>query len=84
MVATANDLGIAFHMNATARTRAEHQSRRIGALIGHGLLEERARTVGAETFFSRRSRSYVLHITDLGRSCLAALPAEMRLTPPRS
>jgi hypothetical protein len=76
MVATANDLGVAFHMNATALTRRELQSRRIGALIGQGLLEERTRSVGAETFFSSRSRSYVLHITELGRSCLAALPAD--------
>jgi hypothetical protein len=72
-VAAANDVGMAYHMHATARTRQEHLSRRIGALIGHGLLEERAGSVEVELFFSKHSRSYVLHITKLGRSCLTAL-----------
>jgi hypothetical protein len=72
-VAAANDVGMAYHMHATARTQQEHLSRRIGALIGHGLLEERAGSVEVEKFFSKHSRSYVLHITELGRSCLTAL-----------
>lgn len=72
-VAAANDVGMPYYMNATAQTRQERLSRRIGALIGHGLLEERAASVGAETFFSVRSRSYVLHITPLGRECCEAL-----------
>ena len=72
-VAAANDVGMAYYMDATTRTRQEHLSRRIGALIGHGLLVERAASVGAETFFSSRSRSYVLHITSLGRECCEAL-----------
>jgi len=72
-VAAANDVGMPYYMDATTRTRQEHLSRRIGALIGHGLLVERAASVGAETFFSSRSRSYVLHITSLGRECCEAL-----------
>jgi hypothetical protein len=74
-VEAANDVGTPYHMNATARTRLEHQSRRIGALIGHGLLEDHA-SVGTETFFSPRSRSYALHITTLGRECCEALRAD--------
>jgi hypothetical protein len=74
-VAAANDLGMAYQMTPTARTHQEHQSRMIGTLIGHGLLEERARLAGTEAFFSHRSRSYVLHITPLGRECCEALRA---------
>ena len=78
-VAAANDVGMPYCMNVTARTRQERLSRRIGALIGHGLLvepdavESTDASVGAETFFSSRSRSYVLHITSLGRECCEAL-----------
>lgn len=72
-VAAANDVGMPYYMNATPQTRQERLSRTIGALIGHGLLEERAGSVGAEAFFSVRSRSYVLHITSLGRECCEAL-----------
>lgn len=75
-VAAANDLGMAYHMKETEQTRAEHQSRMVGTLIGHGLLEERARLIGTEKFFSSRSRSYVLHITPLGRECCEALRAK--------
>ena len=72
-VAAANGVGADFHMNATPRTRADGQSRRIGALIGHGLLEDRAGVGEDESFFSKRSRSYALQVTALGHECLAAL-----------
>jgi len=75
-VAAANDVGMAFHVRATARTPREHRGRMIGALIGHGLLEEHARLAGTEEFFSARPRSYVLYITPLGRECCEALRAK--------
>jgi len=74
-VEAANDTGTPYYMNATARTRLEHKSRRIGVLIGHGLLADHA-SVGTETFFSPHSRSFALHITALGRECCEALRAE--------
>jgi hypothetical protein len=80
-VAAVNDAGSAYHLNATARTQLKHQSRMIGALIGHGLLEERALLSGTEQFFSDRSRSYVLHITPLGRECCHALRAKVTGSP---
>lgn len=75
LVGEANDDGMAYCMNPTALTRQQRQSRRIGAMIGHGLLEERADPAQPETFFSNHSRAYILHVTDSGRECLAALRA---------
>lgn len=75
LVEEANDVGMGYCMNATARTRQQGQSRRIGAMIWHGLLEERAAPAQPETFFSSHSRAYILHVTDYGRECLAALRA---------
>lgn len=75
LVEEANDVGMAYCVNPTARTRRQGQSRRIGAMIGHGLLEERAAPAQPETFFSDHSRAYILHVTNYGRECLAALRA---------
>jgi DNA-binding MarR family transcriptional regulator len=72
LVEEANDHGMAYCMNPTT-PRQQRQSRRIGTMIGHGLLEERAAPVQPETFFSDHSRAYILHLTDSGRECLAAL-----------
>jgi hypothetical protein len=74
-VAAVNDIGRGFHAEPTARTRLERQSRMIGELIGHGLLEERARLMGAEEFFSNCPRTYLLYITGLGRERCTALPS---------
>jgi hypothetical protein len=72
LVEEANDVGTAYCMNPTA-PRQQRQSRRIGTMIGHGLLEEQAAPVQPETFFSNHSRAYILHLTDSGRECLGAL-----------
>jgi hypothetical protein len=72
LVKKANDVGTAYCMNPTA-PRQQRQSRRIGTMIRHGLLEERAAPVQPETFFSNHAPAYILHLTDFGRECLAAL-----------
>jgi hypothetical protein len=81
-VAAANDVGMGFRTRPNAITRLERESRMIGGLIGHGLLEERARLQGTEAFFSPRPRSYLLYITPLGRECCEALRANWTVTPP--
>jgi hypothetical protein len=73
MVAAVNDIGTGYHAEPNARGQREHESRMIGRLIGHGLLEERVRLKGTEAFFSHRPRSYLLYITPLGRECCDAL-----------
>jgi hypothetical protein len=73
MVAAVNDVGMGFHMEPTAKTRLERQSRMVGGLIGHGLLEERVRLMSSEEFFSNRPRSYMLYVTPLCRECCEAL-----------
>jgi hypothetical protein len=75
-VEAVNDVGMGFRTESTLPTQLERQSRMIGGLIGHGLLEERARLTGYEEFFSNRPRSYVLHLTQLGRECCEALGAD--------
>jgi hypothetical protein len=72
-VVAVNDVGMGFQLEPTARTRLERQSRMVGGLIGHGLLEERAKLMRSEEFFSNRPRSYMLYVTPLGRECCEAL-----------
>ena len=73
MVAASNDVGMGFHTEPNPRTQPERESRMIGRLIGHGLLEERVRLKGTQEFFSNRPRSFLLYITPLGRECCEAL-----------